>query len=32
MEVKISVYEELENDEEDDDVCWLCEESELLPS
>jgi hypothetical protein len=32
MEVEISVHEELENDEEDDDVSWLCEESELPPS
>jgi hypothetical protein len=32
MEVKISVYEELENDEEGDDVSCLCEESELPPS
>jgi hypothetical protein len=32
MEVKISVNEELGNDEEDDDVSWLCEESKLQPS
>jgi hypothetical protein len=30
MEVKISVNEELGNDEEDDDVSWLCEESAFI--